>query len=145
MDMQLSIQYHRLNTSKNKQYKQEVILTEQKPTLDKELQTLGSNIEQIIQNMLSNDTTKNIYRDLSGSFQEIGKQVQSVQDNPSLRDLTSKGQQVINTVQENDVVQGFQAALAAGISQLNQQLTSFIHTIPTKNTNQKPQKIKIED
>lgn len=119
---------------------------QQKPILDKELQTLGSNIEQIIQNMLSNEAAKNIYRDLSGSVQEIGKQVQSVQDNPSLRDLTDKGQSVINAVQENELVQNVQQVLAGGVSQLNQQLANFINTMPNGTARQKPlQKINIED
>ncbi len=120
--------------------------------LNQELRQLGSQLERAVRGVFSSDPARNVQRDISSSMNEINEQFQSalksINENPDIQKLSNQGQQVVDQFQEITVVQEFQKALAKGVSQLNQQIDTFITNMQGEkesNPATTPQKIKIEE
>jgi hypothetical protein len=120
--------------------------------LNQELRQLGSQLERAVRGVFSSDPARNFQRDISSSMHEINEQFQSalksINENPDIQKLSNQGQQVVDQFQEITVVQEFQKALAKGVSQLNQQIDTFITNMQSEkepNPATTPQKIKIEE
>jgi hypothetical protein len=98
--------------------------------LNNELRQFSTNLERALRSVISSDPARTFQRDISSSMNEIGKQfqtaLQSFNDNPDIKKLSDQGQQVMDQIQSVTVMQEFQKALASGVSQLNQQLDTFI-------------------
>lgn len=98
--------------------------------LANELRELGSQIEQAVRSALASEQARNIQRDISAGMREIGAQMQnalnSIKEDPRVANLAERGQQAISQARENQSIKDFQDSLARGVSQLNEQLSSFV-------------------
>lgn len=98
-----------------------------------ELNRLGQNLEQTVRSALESDHAKSFQRDVSAGMKEFFTQLQgvtrSVQEDDRMRDMTKRGQQAINEVQEkvqeNKTLQDLQTTMARSIAYLNSQLNDF--------------------
>ncbi len=106
--------------------------------LEHELRQLGLRMQEAINSAINSESARNIQRDVSTAFNDIGKQVQntfhSVWEKPEVRNLSERGQEAVSQVQQSQVVKDFQETLATGVSKLNEQLGVFIQRMQQATT-----------
>jgi hypothetical protein len=113
--------------------------TEQVHTdLERELRQLGERMQEAMNSAINSEAARNIQRDISTAFNDIGKQVQttfhSVWEKPEVRNLSERGQEAVSQVQQSQVIKDFQETLATGVSKLNEQLGVFIQRMQQGST-----------
>ncbi len=113
---------------------------DQQYNLGDELRELGQQIENAVRNAFESEGAKTVQRDISSGLQEIGKQMQSaidtIRDDPRVQQLAERGQQALNQAADNPTMQDFQEALARGVSQLNEQLASFMAQVQERSASE---------
>jgi heparin binding hemagglutinin HbhA len=105
--------------------------------LGDELRELGQQIEQAIRSALESDRARQVQSDVSSGLREIGAQVQSaikaIHDDPRLQELVERGEQAVDKARESKAAQDLSDALARGVSQLNEQLSSFVERLQSSD------------
>jgi len=100
------------------------------PDLANELRELGQQLEHTVRSALESERAQQLQKDIMVGMKEIGTQMQSalkaIQEDERLRNLAERGQQAINQAQQSQTAKEFQEALTRGISQLNDQLSTFV-------------------
>jgi len=90
----------------------------------------SASLEHTVRSALESERAQQLQKDIMVGMKEIGTQMQSalkaIQEDERLRNLAERGQQAINQAQQSQTAKEFQEALTRGISQLNDQLSTFV-------------------
>jgi hypothetical protein len=94
-----------------------------------ELNKLRQNLEQSGRNVMSNENAQKMQSDITNNIQQLltqaQKSMQSVQENPQVKQWSERGQQAVNQAQQNQVVRDLQQTMANSLAYFNQQLAEL--------------------
>ncbi len=94
-----------------------------------ELNKLRQNLEQSGRGVMSSENAQKMQSDITNTIQQVltqaQKSVQSVQDNPQVKEWSERGQQAVNQAQQNQVVRDLQQTMANSLAYFNQQLAEL--------------------
>jgi hypothetical protein len=112
-----------------------------------ELNKLRQNLEQSGRGVMSSENAQKMQRDITNNIQQLltqaQKSVQSVQENPQVKEWGERGQQAVNQAQQNQVVRDLQQTMANSLAYFNQQLAEF-RTRQEKQDDQAAQSVPID-
>jgi hypothetical protein len=94
-----------------------------------ELNKLRQNLEQSGRGVMSSENAQKMQSDITNTIQQVltqaQKSVQSVQENPQVKEWSERGQQAVNQAQQNQVVRDLQQTMANSLAYFNQQLAEL--------------------
>jgi hypothetical protein len=97
--------------------------------LTEELRKFGQNVEQAVRNVAEHERTKSMQRDIASGMEEFFGQIhqaaRGLQADQRMKDVSERGQQAVQDLQQNPHVKDFQQTLARGVAFFNQQLGDF--------------------
>jgi hypothetical protein len=112
-----------------------------------ELNKLRQNLEQSGRNVMSSENAQKMQHDITNNIQQLlaqaQKSVQSVQENPQVKEWGERGQEAVNQAQQNQVVRDLQQTMANSLAYFNQQLAEF-RTRQEKQDDQAAQSVPID-
>jgi hypothetical protein len=97
--------------------------------LTEELRKFGQNVEQAVRNVAEHERMKSMQRDIASGMEEFFGQIhqaaRGLQADQRMKDVSERGQQAVQDLQQNPHVKDFQQTLARGVAFFNQQLDDF--------------------